>query len=73
MKGVPFLPKLVYRRVVKMSKAKPLNKKLQVVEHPQGFVTYDDWFFKSPTVVCPFEGHDLGFTVRDLKSCSCSQ
>ena len=66
MKGVPFLPKLVYRRVVKRSKVK-------VVEHPQGFVSYDDWFFKSPTVVCPFEGHDLGFTVRDLKSCSCSQ
>ena len=73
MKGVPFLPKMVYRRVIRRSKVEPPSKKLQVVEHPPGFVTYDDWFIKSPTVVCPFEGHDLGFKIRDLKSCSCSQ
>ena len=53
----------------------PHSKKLQVVEHvhPPGFVTYDDRFIKSPTVFCPLEGHDLGFTVRDLKSSSFSQ
>lgn len=62
MKGVPFLPKLVYRRVVKRSKVKPLNKKLQVVEHPHacltmiGFLSHPLWFvhLKVTTLVSRF-------------------